>query len=95
MTLTADTTRCHDETCQSRERCLRWVERDTGNSHAASLRKPGGYCLSYIHPGRAESTIKVPDYINPEHADTYRRGYLEGWIAAANKFAVEQEEDEE
>jgi hypothetical protein len=84
MALSLDATRCHDASCQSRERCRRWIERDDGNRHAASLREPGGYCLSYIHPGPAESLIKLPDWVAPERAADYRRAYLQGWIDCCN-----------
>jgi hypothetical protein len=85
MALAHDITRCHDASCQSRERCRRWIERNTGHSNMAfSLREPGGYCLSYIHPGPAESRIELPDWVAPEQAADYRRAYLQGWIDCCN-----------
>lgn len=37
MSLPADVTRCLDSGCPERHECLRWLERESGNSHAASL----------------------------------------------------------
>ena len=100
MTLLSDVTRCHDDSCQSRERCLRWLERKTGTSHATSLREPGGYCLHYKHPDPVEDTIDLPAGINPEHAYAYRVGYLKGlsagWLSCMEEYDItpESEADE-
>ena len=91
MTLPNDITRCHDDSCQSRERCLRWVEHESGSSHAGSLREPGGYCLSYIQSPR-QSSIPVPDGIAPEHIDLYRNAWLRGWIEGWNACAAEPDD---
>lgn len=37
MTLMLDIWRCHDTGCPEREQCRRWLERDNGTVHAASL----------------------------------------------------------
>lgn len=37
MSLPADICRCHDDSCAERQRCRRWLERATGDCHAASL----------------------------------------------------------
>ena len=95
MTLTADITRCHDASCQGRKRCLRWLERESGNSHAASHRTDGGYCLSFIHAGPPESTIPLLPGITPEQADVYRRGYLQGWLEGWNACAAQPPGDED
>lgn len=98
MTLASDITRCHDDSCQSRERCLRWLERDTGHSHAASLREPGGYCLSFRHAGYPQAAIEVPTGIDPEHAHAYQVGYLKGitkgWLDCMEQYDIEPEPDE-
>ena len=95
MPLTADITRRHDATCQSRERCRRWLERETGSSHAASLREPGGYCLSYVHPGPPQSTIPVPDGIAPEQHTLYRTAYLRGWLEGYQLGAEDQQGEDD
>ena len=41
MTLTDDISRCHDEECQVKNRCERWLQRDTGSAsttHCTTLR---------------------------------------------------------
>lgn len=37
MTLPSDICRCHDDGCHEREQCRRWLERESGTTHAASL----------------------------------------------------------
>ncbi len=48
MTLPADWTRCHDESCEQREECLRWLDRDSGWSHAKTHRVDDGPCLAQL-----------------------------------------------
>jgi hypothetical protein len=48
VTLPGDWTRCHDESCEHREECLRWIDRDSGWSHAKSLRVDGGPCIAQV-----------------------------------------------
>jgi hypothetical protein len=33
----ADICRCHDDSCDERHDCLRWLQRDSGSVHAISL----------------------------------------------------------
>jgi hypothetical protein len=56
--ITNDTCRCHDSGCPERERCLRWILRDTGyeqTPHAGSLypydQPRGEECPSMIAEG--------------------------------------------
>lgn len=50
MTLPADWTRCHDSSCEHRHECLRWLDRSTGSSHAATHRLGDGPCLAQVLP---------------------------------------------
>lgn len=96
MSLPSDICRCHDDSCQSRGLCLRWVERETGNNHAASLREPGGYCLSFKHAGHPQATIEVPIGVNPDHAHAYQIGFLKGvtrgWLDCMEEHGIEEED---
>jgi len=48
VTLPYDWTRCHDNSCEHREECLRWIDRDTGSSHAKTHRVDGGPCVAQV-----------------------------------------------
>ena len=48
MTLPYDWTRCHDSSCEHREECLRWLDRDSGWSHAKTHRVDGGPCVAQV-----------------------------------------------
>jgi hypothetical protein len=41
-----DICRCHDDQCPDRAVCLRWLTRDTGYTHVASLRNSDGTCYA-------------------------------------------------
>lgn len=42
--LAYDVCRCHALHCPEREQCLRWLDRDLGHVHAASLNNDDGTC---------------------------------------------------
>jgi hypothetical protein len=42
MALSNDKARCHDDHCPPREQCQRWLQRETGRVHVASLRFRNG-----------------------------------------------------
>ena len=48
MTLPYDWTRCHDNSCEHREECLRWIDRDTGSIHTKTHRVDGGPCVAQV-----------------------------------------------
>ena len=41
MTLPNDICRCHDSLCEQREKCLRWLCRETGRVHVGTLKQVG------------------------------------------------------
>ena len=69
MSLLADITRCHDTGCPEREQCRRWLERDSGTVHAASLfpydEDIGSRCSLRIPPITTE-TMNTPITPPPE-----------------------------
>lgn len=48
VTLPADWTRCHDDSCEHREDCLRWLDRESGWTHAATHRVDGSPCVAQV-----------------------------------------------
>lgn len=43
-----DVCRCHALRCPERESCLRWLDRDWGEVHAASLSNDDGTCTAKL-----------------------------------------------
>ena len=52
-----DVCRCHDATCEVRENCLRWLQRETGHVHSEGMRegqehsKPCPYQIRRVREG--------------------------------------------
>lgn len=63
MSLPADVTRCHDGGCSERHECRRWLERDTGRSHVASL-------FPYDISLRERCPHRIPETDDGENNDT-------------------------
>ena len=53
MTLPTDITRCHEATCPERHDCRRWLERESGTSHARS-------CFPYDEPIDLPCPLRIP-----------------------------------
>jgi hypothetical protein len=48
MPLDPKLVRCHDATCIQKDKCLRWIERHTGENHVATIRVFSGFCQGFI-----------------------------------------------
>jgi hypothetical protein len=48
MQIPLDYARCHDATCPQRDKCCRWLDRERGSVHIATLRIFSGVCEGFI-----------------------------------------------